>query len=389
MREIPAPALARTTGAPIRVAFLQASLGFGGAERLTQALALGLRGPRFDPLAIHLYAPGPIGEQLAAAGVPQVSRLARGPWDTGVGAALARTYAEQNVDLVYTTDSAMPLFWAGWRRRRGSRPRLVVGFHSTGKPDDFLQHQLANAAALPVADRLIALASPHRDYLCRTLRLKPGRVDVIPNGVDTRRFVPPDDRARLRRELGLPDAPLAGIVAALRPEKNHALFLAAAARVVAGMPAARFAVIGDGPERARLEQEAAALGLADRVLFLGARDDVPALMRALDVAVLSSKPVVETFPVTLLEALASGVPVVSTDVGSIADLVPEGEVGYLVAEGDADALAERIARLLSDPALRHRLGHAGRERVERLYTVEAMVSAYATLFEDTVVGGGR
>ncbi len=155
------------------------------------------------------------------------------------------------------------------------------------------------------------------------------------------------------------------------------------------MPEARFAIIGDGPERARLEAESAALGLGAQVLFLGARDDVPALMRALDVAVLSSRPVVETFPVTLLEAMASGVPVVSTEVGSIAALVPEGEVGFLVPSGDAEALAERIGQLLGDPELRSTLGSAGRARVERHYTVGAMVSAYAKLFEDTVAGGGR
>jgi glycosyltransferase involved in cell wall biosynthesis len=372
--------------APIRLAFLQASLGFGGAERLTQALALGLRG-RFEPIAIHLYAPGPIGEQLAAAGVPQVSGLARGRWDTGVGGALARVYAQHRVDVVYTTDSAMPLFWAGWRRRRSPRPRLVVGFHSTGKPGDVLQHRLANAAALPIADRLVALAGPHRDYLSRALHLDPARMDVIPNGVDTRRFAPAADRAALRAELGLPEAPLAGMVAAVRPEKNHSLFLRAAAQVVSRIPPARFAVIGDGPERARLEQEAADLGIGHAVLFLGARDDVPALVRALDVCVLSSKPVVETFPVTLLEAMASGVPVVSTDVGSIAEMVPEGEVGFRVPHGDAGALADRIARLLGDPALAHTLGCAGRARVERLYTVETMTDAYARLFEACAGGG--
>lgn len=371
----------------LRVAFLQASLPIGGAERLIQSLACGLPRARIEPVAIHLYAPGPIGEALAAAGVPSVSGLARGPWDPGVGARLARAYGEQAVDLAYVTDSALPLFWSGRLRRRASRPALVVGFHSTGKPGDFLQHRLANGSALPVADRLVALADTHREFLCRTLRLDRRRFVVIPNGVDPQRFAPAPDRDLARRAVGLPaGVPLAGIVAALRPEKNHPLFLRAAARVLERLPSARFAVVGDGPERAALEADTARLGLGGAVTFLGARDDMPAVMRALDLVVLSSKPVVETFPVTLLEALASGVPVVSTEVGSVRDLVPDGEVGYLVPPGDVAALADRIVRVMEDPALRATLGRAGRTRIEGRYTLPAMIEAYASLFEDTARG---
>src|SRR5690348_13622422 len=217
---------------PIRLAFVQAALPIGGAERLIQSLALGLPCDRIEPLAIHLYAPGPIGLALQGDGIPTESGLARGPWDPRVGKRLRLAYEQHAVDVVYATDSALPLFWTGRLRRSVPRPALVVGFHSTGKHGDFVQHRVANLTALPVADRLVALAGSHRDFLCRTLHLDPLRFTVIPNGVDAGRFTPAADRDAARRAAGLPEGvPLAGIVAALRPEKNHGLFLRAAQRV--------------------------------------------------------------------------------------------------------------------------------------------------------------
>jgi glycosyltransferase involved in cell wall biosynthesis len=370
----------------MNVAFLQATLPLGGAERLAQSLLLGLDRARFRAIAVNLYGPGPIGAQLAAAGVPVVSGLARGPWDPGTGARLARVWAEHATDVVVVADSALPLWWAGWRRRRAPRPRLVLTFHSTGKRGDRLQHALANACAFPVTDRFVALAPSHRDFLTKAFGLSPGRFAVIPNGVDTARFSPSADRAAARREAGLDPARLhVGIVAALRPEKHHGLFLAMAALLVPRHPEARFVIVGDGPERARLEAETRARGLGGAVAFLGARDDIPALARALDVAVLCSRPVVETLPVTLLEAHASGVPAVSTDVGSIRDVVAEGETGFLVPPGDAGGLAAAVGTLLADAPMRERFGRAARARVMRDFTLEAMMAGYDRLLAG--VGG--
>ncbi len=366
-----------------RIAFLQASLPVGGAERLVQSLMDALDRDRFTPLAVNCFGPGPIGDQLAAAGHVVVSGLARDRWDARLPGRLARVLDERAVDVVYVTDSALPLFWAGWLRRRRPRPRLVVGFHSTGKSSAWLQHRFAGACAFPVADRFVALAPGHRAFLCRQLALDPERFAVIGNGVDTDRFRPTADRPAARRAVGLSERQLhVGIVAALRPEKNHELFVRMAALVAARVPEARFLVIGDGPERSRLERLAISLALSDRIRFLGARDDTPVLYRALDVAVLCSRSVIETFPVTLVEALASGVPVASTEVGSISDIVAPGETGFLVPPGDAAALAAAVERILSDPELRARLSRAAREHAERRFTRRAMVAAYERLFEE-------
>ncbi|MBK7366706.1 MAG: glycosyltransferase [Candidatus Eisenbacteria bacterium] len=148
-------------------------------------------------------------------------------------------------------------------------------------------------------------------------------------------------------------------------------------------------MIGDGPERAKIEAEIAAHGLGEVVLMLGARRDIPQLWPAMDVAVLSSHPVVETLPVTLLEAHACGVPGVSTDVGSVRDVIAQGETGWLVPIGDVDALARRLTQLLRDEPERRRMGEAARVRAVREFDLANMVKAYEDLFVRTAEGEGR
>jgi glycosyltransferase involved in cell wall biosynthesis len=363
------------------VAFLQARLGFGGAERLIQDLIRELRSAGWRALLFTLKDPGPLGQELASEGVTVVSGLARWPFDPWAGARLAAACRDAAVDVVYVTDSALPLFWAGQMRRLGPRPKLVVGSHTTNLRTGQLQHTLASLAAVPVVDAFIALAPGHRDYLARALDVPPERIEVIPNGVDLRRFAPPADRTALRRQLRLPEqARIVTQVAALRPEKNHAMFLGAAAAWAARIPDLVCLIVGDGPERAALERMAA-IGKAP-VRFLGARSDIPELVGASDVVTLCSQPVVETLPLSLIEALACGTPVVSTRVGSVADIVVEGETGLLVPPGDQAGFERAVATLLDDDDRRRRMSAAARADAVARFGRDPMIAAYQRLFGD-------
>ena len=371
----------------IRVAFVQGDLGVGGAERLVEGLIRRMNPARVRPLLATLHAPGAIGDRLAADGFTVVGALARSRFDPLAGARLGRALREHAVDVVYVTDSAMPMFWAGLLRRLSPRPRVVLGYHTTGRPGAELRDTLARAAALGAVDRIVALADSHRRFLAGALGLPEARFDVICSGVDLGRFDVTVPRDEARRRAGLPaGAPLAGIVAALRPEKNHALFLRAARRVLQSVPEARFVIAGDGPERAAVERESDRLGLGLQVLMLGTRHDVPDLYRALDVAVLTSHPVVETLPVTLIEAAACGTAAVATDVGSVRDVVADGETGYVVPPSDEAALASRMRELLVDAGLRERLGRAARSRAVRRFDERDMLRRYEDLFESAAAG---
>ena len=175
-------------------------------------------------------------------------------------------------------------------------------------------------------------------------------------------------------------APVVGIVAALRPEKNHDMFLRVAALVHEALPAARFLVVGDGPERARLEALAQSLGIAKVVRFLGTRRDVPEVLSLLDVLVLTSHS--EANPLCLLEAMASEKPVVATRVGSVSETVLDGQTGYLVAPGDCSAMAGRVLELLRDRDRAATIGRTGREQVIAHWSVARMVQGYQDLIAE-------
>jgi len=186
------------------------------------------------------------------------------------------------------------------------------------------------------------------------------RVTVVPNAVDVEAIADGGTRKSARVELGFRDEPVVGAVSRLSPEKGVTYFIEAAPIVLAAHPEARFVVVGDGPLGARVRRRAVALGVGDRVRFVGHRVDAVRLMRAMDIFVLPS--LRENLPIALLEAMACGVSVVATDVGGVAEVL-HGTGIAPVDPGSADAIAASVIRLLGDRALRADLAAAGTVRV--------------------------
>lgn len=215
----------------------------------------------------------------------------------------------------------------------------------------------------------------HISVVCRQsyfhalgLGVSAGHLSCETNGVDIQVFQPrPHDAAAggLRASLGLgADVPLVGFVGRLSPEKGPSVFVRSALLLHSREPGAHFAMVGEGPMEGDLRQLAERFGLSDCLHFVGVQRDMPAVYNALDVVVSSSHS--EAMPLALMEAMASGVPVVATRVGGVPDLVEHGETGWLVAPGDFDDIAGCCAALIRDPALRRGMGERGRQRaVER------------------------
>ena len=162
-----------------RVAFVQAWLTVGGAERLIQALAERMDRTRIEASIINLYGPGVIGDQMMSAGWPMVNHLARSKFDPFVAGRLQRALQDVKADVVYVWDSALPMFWMGQQRRKHLHPRVVLGFHSTGKLGHPVQHFLARRSTIPVADQLVALSETHRAFLARELGVSESRFAVL------------------------------------------------------------------------------------------------------------------------------------------------------------------------------------------------------------------
>jgi glycosyltransferase involved in cell wall biosynthesis len=225
-------------------------------------------------------------------------------------------------------------------------------------------------------DRLIAVSPQVRDELLDLGIGRPQQIDVVPLGLDLEPFLDvTKPTGELRARLGIAqDAPLVGIVGRLVPIKDVATTINAVHR----LDGVHLAIVGDGELRPELEQEARDLGVADRVHFTGWWHDVADVMADLDVAALSSRN--EGTPVALIEALAAARPVVGTNVGGVRFVVEEDKSGYLVPPNDPDALADRLARLLADPARRTRMGEYGRAQVRDRFGAARLVADMRALY---------
>ncbi|MCO6047287.1 glycosyltransferase [Aeoliella sp. ICT_H6.2] len=358
----------------MRVMFLVTSMPVGGAETLLVNLVRRLDRRRVEPELCCLKECGPLGEQLTGQ-VPVHAGLIRHKFDLAVLWRLRRLLRRRNIDAVVTVGAGDKMFWGRLAARLARVPVVCSALHSTGWPDGVGR---LNRMLTSITDAFIAVARPHGEYLIEHEGFPANKVVVIPNGVDTNRFTPGGDDFHLREQLGIgPAAPVAVIVAALRPEKNHKMFLEVARRVRRDLCHTHFLVVGDGPERAQLVRLATEFDIAPYVHFLGTRSDIPNLLNLADVNVLVSHN--EANPVSILEAMSTGTPTVATDVGSVGESVLDGETGFLVPAGDIDQATSRVVQLLTDPILRAEQGNTARQLVCERWSLDVMVGGYEDL----------
>ncbi|WP_445256059.1 glycosyltransferase [Nocardioides aurantiacus] len=360
---------------PLRVTFVVPDLGGGGAERHLATLVAGLDPALFTARVVCLGCEGELFEQVAAT-VPTRSLGHSKRQALRSVAELRRELRRTRPDVVVTRGYSAEL--VGRVAAVLARvPRNVVWVHNCGDSEGRGRARaLSDRALQRFTHAYFGVAHAQQSYLVDDLGHPEDNVRIIHNGVDATLFDRPEQQASrdaLRADLGLgPGAVAVGILAALRPEKDHELFLRAAVRVAERAPSARFVVVGEGARRPGLEKLADELGLGNRVVFTGFRTDVAELLQAVDVFVLCSY-TVECFPMALLEAMASSRPAVCTAVGGVPEMVEEGVTGFLVPPRDDVSLARRLVQLVNDPELRVGMGAAGRRRVEREFTLEASV----------------
>ena len=369
--------IVRRERGPLRIAFIITSMPVGGAETLLVNLIDRFDEQRCQAAVICLKEAGPLGEILAQQ-IPVHTHLLRSKYDFLVLPRLAKLLKASHIDAVVTVGAGDKMFWGRLAARLAGIPVICSALHSTGWPDGVGR---LNRLLTPLTDGFIAVANSHAEFMREHERFPVDRVHVIRNGVDTNRFVASQQaRQNLRDVLGLAaDTPLVGIVAALRPEKNHSMFLEMANRVRQRFPHCHFVVVGDGPCRQEIDTQLATLELTDCVHMLGTCADTPQIVAALDLFALCSHN--EASPVSILEALSCQVPVVSTDVGSIHESVIENETGYRVQAGDLSAFVEKICHLLEHPRHRESFGRRGRELVIATGSLESMVAGYENLVE--------
>ena len=365
-----------------RVGLTEVLFGFqtGGSERVGAAIAeyAVTRGVPTSVCSTH-GGTGPIARTLEAKDVP-CEPLQAGPGGrVGRAIRLFRHLRRHRTAVLHVQHFnilsvvRLPARLAGVRR-------IVVTEHT----DYHLRrHRKARSVARRHGRKADAVTVVHEalaEYLVEELDFPAERVTVIPNGVDTRRFTPAAGTA-LRRELRIPDDRcLVGSVGRLHPDKDPVNLVRGIAAMQGSTRQDLHAVIvGDGPCAPELERCIAELGLRDSVSLLGEREDIPELLRELDVFVLPSR--TEGLPVALLEAMSCGLPVIATAVGGVPSALGDG--GLTVPPAEPRRLAEALERLCSDPALRRRLGENARRRAVERFDSERMYRDYAAVLSSS------
>ncbi len=367
--------ISRQEASPLRVAFVITSMPVGGAETLLVNMMRRMDSRLISPEVVCLKEPGPLGETIAQE-FPVHSNLIKSKHDVLVLWRLAKLFVDRRIDAVITVGAGDKMFWGRLAAWIAGVPVIASALHSTGWPDGVGR---TNRWLTPITDAFIGVADSHGEFLQSFEKFPAEKVHVIRNGIDCDRFRPNPMAARcLRQELGLAqDTPLIGIVAALRPEKNHTMLVRVAKQLTSSHPNLHWVIVGDGPTRSDIESLADQLGIRDRIHLLGTRNDTENILAGLDLFALCS--LNEASPVSILEALACGVPVVASDVGSICESVIEGQTGALFPSEDHDSMAEAIGKLLVTPETRTEMGRTGRELVLKTGSLQSMVDGYQRL----------
>jgi len=357
-------------------------LAIGGTQRVVRDLALHFNDARFRTSVCCLDELGAFGEELQRRGVAVTVLGRKSGVDLSLTLKLCRIISRERVNLVHAHQYTS-YFYAAPACLMAPRTRVVFTEHGRPEADQVrLKRALANQILRLVTAEYTAVSEFSRRSLVAFEKMPVSRVRVIHNGVAVEPIASTEDRLRTRVALGLgATTPVALTVGRLDRVKDFGTLLRAFSLVVRDLPDATLLIAGDGDRayRAELLQQVTDLALEGHARFLGSRRDVPALLAACDVFALTS--ITEALPLSVLEAMQAGRPVVATRVGGTAEAVVDGRTGILLAPGDAPAAAAALRRLLSDPEEAGRLGRAGQARTATAFSWARALADYRTVYD--------
>ncbi|HEU4928253.1 MAG TPA: glycosyltransferase family 4 protein [Candidatus Krumholzibacteria bacterium] len=374
-----------SAGSPARIAVVASTFGVGGAERVTADVVRRLDRSRFEARMFFLHDAGVVGRELFREGFAGCERIMKRRGDRLGALRLVSHLRSFRPHVVFCLDHHDAMTMGRLAGLISGANALVVASHATSLVGKRRLFDPLDRLLMEFTRRVVAVSRSHAEVLRRREGVERERIAVIENGVDLAAwpFVSERLRAESRAALELgPDDQVVLMVAGLRPEKAHEVLLAATARLQDRGRRVRVLLAGDGERRAAIEAAAVALGVRANVEFLGTRRDIARLLHASDAVVLPSS--AEALPLALLEAMAAGTPVIASAVGSIPEVVRDGDTGLLIQPGDDVSLADRIGVILDDEARAAGLRVRARACVAQRYSIDETASRYQALFEEVM-----
>jgi sugar transferase (PEP-CTERM/EpsH1 system associated) len=361
----------------LKIMHILPTLGIGGMETVLVEMLQLFDKERFMTCVCSMGNKGELAVDLEKASIPVFSVEKFNKFDIFRVWRLAQLLKREKIDVVHT--------YSGVYRDGAIAARLAgvpVTLHTdqgklySKKMLTGLYHRVISNY---LRDKVIAVSEDLKNYLSKTIGIRPSKIIVIPNAVRTDRILHGFDRSIYRHNLGLSAGDLAiGIVARLVPVKDHSVLLEASAKVFKAIPNAKLFIVGDGPLKNELKSQANRLGINNNVIFTGKRRDISQILSSLDVFVLSSKH--EGISLSILEAMVHSLPAVATRVGGNPALVDDHRTGLLVESGKADEMANAIIELLTDNKKRTDYGTNAREKVVANFDLTKIVRRYEDLY---------
>ena len=377
---------------PTKILHVVHSLQVGGLENGLVNLVNRLDPERFKQTVCCLTSAGKFAERIKIPGIEIIElNMPAGQFRFPL-LRLAKMFHRLSPNIVHTR--GWPTIDAVFAARVARISHLVHGEHGREHCDadgnNWKRNQIRRLVGR-VVDRYVIVCDFFRSWLNDMCRVKNERIVYIPNGVDIERFRPLESvatgevgssglRKQLRRQLGLPaDSLLVGTVGRLDPVKDFPTLMKGFNQIKHNFPIANLLIVGDGPMRSDLVRLGKEFGLDSAVIWLGERSDIPELLRCFDLFVQTS--IFEGMSNTILEAMASGLPIVATDTGGNPELVRTGENGALVPVGDVQLLSGTLQKYLADPALRNEHGFNSRARAVNYFDLSLMAARYTEMYE--------
>jgi sugar transferase (PEP-CTERM/EpsH1 system associated) len=354
-------------------------MDIAGAEKVVYSIVRNLSKERFSFSICCLDCTGELGEHLIKEGFEVISLNRKPGVDFSLIRKLIKILKDRQIDIIHAHQYT-PYFYAATAAILSARPKVIFTEHGRHQPDRIRpKRAIYNQFLNLFSDRITGVSNFSKDSLVKYEKLPARKIKVIYNGISLEEFKISLDREAKRKELGIDqDEVVMGMVGRFDPIKNQLMLLRAFSEVLKHISGTKLLLIGDGPLKEKCKKFASELGIGDRVVFLGWRRDVLELLRTLDIFVLSS--LTEATSLTLLEAMAAGLPVIATDAGGNPEIIMNDRTGILISLGNYREFAKAMVSLIEDPEKRKRMGEAGIRRIKALFSIDRMLKEYEDLY---------
>jgi L-malate glycosyltransferase len=365
----------------VNLAFVNYSAGTGGIETLILEIGRRLEKEKYNPFLFIFESGGALEKEFEDAGVKivHVQKASQG-LDFRLPFKLKNVFKKYGINVVHTHN---PFSWL--YGGIGAKITGIPVVHTEHTNIDYYKYHVRRWMAVEwilsqFTSHITTVAQSVADYMISNEHIDKKKIEVVYNGVDHKRFEDDIDVTLKRRGIGIDaDDIVIGNVSRFFENKDHKTLIEAFKIITNDYADSKLVLVGDGPLRRNIENKVEKEGLSKKVRFLGNRRDVPELLKAMNIFALSS--LREGFPVVLLEAMASGLPTVVTDVDGNAEMVVNGETGLIVPRSEPESLAKAICEIIQDKDKGREMGENGRHRVKKLFSFDGMVNRYTSIYE--------